>query len=211
MPGFTGHSIAGICAGVAVTVASIELTKTKPPEGVILGLTCYIGSLMPDIDANRAVITRKFFHYMGILIGVLCSAILFKRLEYYQVMTLVFGSWAVSRYLIRPVFSKITTHRGLFHSVPAGLVISGMVGNLILFLNEYRKELSLSRMNKDFILLSCASFLVGYVVHLLLDESYSIVRMKRSLGTALKFFEKKRFSGYLLMYILAAILYLSIW
>ncbi|MCG8476049.1 MAG: metal-dependent hydrolase [Cytophagales bacterium] len=211
MAGFTGHSTGGIVAGLGISICSIELFHFPPSEALVIGMVCYLGALFPDIDANKSVITRKFFRYFGVIFGMICSAVLFRRIEYYHIIGLIFGSWLLSFYVVRPIFNRITNHRGLFHSVPAGLVISGIFGNLILLMNDYKRNLHINkRFDQEFIFWISISFFAGYIVHLLMDEAWSLKGMKKSLGTALKFFEIKKTSSYLLMYLLACILYISI-
>ncbi|BDD06272.1 metal-dependent hydrolase [Aureibacter tunicatorum] len=210
MAGFTGHSIAGGVAGVAASIASVELLKLNINEAIIIGLLFYLGSLSPDIDANKAIITRKFFKYFGLLSGVICSIILFKKVEYYHVVVIIGGSWALSVYVIKPIFNQYTKHRGLFHSIPAGMVISGLFGHLILWLNNYRRELKISKFDDEFVKFAALAFLLGYILHLIIDEIWSLKGMKSSLGTALKVYEQKKAPSYILMYLIAMGLYATI-
>ena len=81
--------------------------------------------------------------------------------------------------ILKPFFKKLTVHRGIFHSIPMGLVISLLI-------------LSLNTHNTDIISIA---FMGGFLSHLILDEAYSsitisgiIIKPKKSFGTALKWF-----------------------
>ena len=209
MAGFKGHAIAGASAGTILSVASIELQGMNMVEAIYLGLICYFGGLMPDIDANKSIITKNFFRYFGLFFGVFCSLILYRKLEYYYIGGIIISCSLFSIYAIKPLFNRFTSHRGLFHSLPAGLLISGLLGNLIVFLSNYKKQLHLKGLwDSELVLWASASFFVGYLVHLILDEIWSLKGMKSSLGTAFKIFEKKKSSSYFLMYLSSFILYI---
>jgi membrane-bound metal-dependent hydrolase YbcI (DUF457 family) len=84
------------------------------------------------------------------------------------------------------LFEAATVHRGIFHSIITGLFISLIIINTSYYLgNQSAKH---SWMIGIFLLF-------GYIVHLLLDEVYSVDinnnLVKRSFGTALKLFDYK--------------------
>ena len=208
MAGFKGHSIAGTVAGISLSVLSIELLGMNMMEAIYLGLICYFGSLMPDIDANKSIITKNFFRYFGIIFGIFCALVLYQKLEYYYIAGIIATSFLFSNYAVKPIFNRFTSHRGLFHSLPAGFLISGLLGNIILLLSNYKNELHITGLwDSELVLWASISFFIGYIVHLLLDEVWSLKGMKSSLGTAFKIFERKKFSSYVLMYLMSFILY----
>ncbi|HHB94896.1 MAG TPA: metal-dependent hydrolase, partial [Campylobacterales bacterium] len=84
------------------------------------------------------------------------------------------------------IFRKISKHRGMFHSIPVAL-IWGLLTTILMY--------------QFFVLNSLISWVYGfmmsfgYIVHLVLDELYSVdlgnKRMKKSSGTAFKFYQSK--------------------
>ncbi len=82
-----------------------------------------------------------------------------------------------------PVFKRLTTHRGIFHSVPAVLIYT-----LGLYLAAFRYEWS------ERLLVGLAGG-GGVLIHLILDEIYAVdlggVRLKQSFGTALSVWKAK--------------------
>ena len=78
------------------------------------------------------------------------------------------------------IFRKFTKHRGMWHSIPAAAA-AGMITYLICLSPGHETRL-----------LKAWSVVLGFLLHLLLDEIYSVDlmgrRLKKSSGTALKFF-----------------------
>jgi len=101
------------------------------------------------------------------------------------------------------VFEKFTNHRGMFHSVPAA-ILSGLLAIWFFHLFSIIKGQEL---------MIGSAVAIGYLGHLILDETYSAVNLhghsifpKQSLGNALKFTSSSQISTlffYLLLFALA--------
>ena len=82
------------------------------------------------------------------------------------------------------LFHKFAKHRGVFHSVIAGLFFAFTTA--VVFYYVFNANSFVSWLAGSFMLF-------GYIVHLILDEVYSVdfdnTRIKRSFGTALKLIE----------------------
>jgi putative flippase GtrA len=84
------------------------------------------------------------------------------------------------RFGIAGIFQRYTVHRGMWHSLPAA-AIAGLLTFLIV-----------SGTTLEIRLFKTAAVVLGFLIHLLLDEFWSFemrrgrLRIKRSLGTALK-------------------------
>jgi len=93
------------------------------------------------------------------------------------------------RYILLSVFKSLTVHRGIFHSLLAAVFFTLLTINISIHL--FQQALLFSWLNGLFIGL-------GFVIHLLLDEVYSVdlsnIRIKRSFGTAFKLYSYK--NGY---------------
>ncbi len=93
------------------------------------------------------------------------------------------------------IFTKLTVHRGIIHSVPYMLVLA--LG--LTCLNYYVLETS------SIVSWFYGAFLfLGSLVHLGLDEAYSVDllnrRLKRSSGTAMKFYQDSQRYYYVGLY-----------
>ena len=91
------------------------------------------------------------------------------------------GIYLGIRFGISSIFKRFTVHRGMWHSLPAAFLVSS-----IAFFICSSEDVKL-RLFKSF------AVFVGFCSHLVLDEIYSIdlqgqtVRLKKSMGTAMKF------------------------
>jgi len=147
---------------------------------------------MPDIDSDSGMPFHVTFGSLSAMVGITVFAYSLENAQGdyliiigYPVATVVF-MWVV----VGSIFRKFTHHRGMAHSIPAALIaglatffIAGKLG-----FNEWNS------------FLLAIAMLLGYVLHLMLDEVYATVNFgglpflsKSSLGSALKFFSKNKF------------------
>ena len=113
-------------------------------------------------------------------------------------------AYGAVRYLALGVFSALTVHRGIFHSLVAALFFWFLVTSLSYYL------FALSAL----FAWSIGFFLFfGYIVHLLLDELFSVdllnSRLKSSFGTALKIADFHNARTSLLMTAAALLMFFS--
>jgi LexA-binding, inner membrane-associated putative hydrolase len=155
-----------------------------------------LGSLLPDMDADNSAPVKITFSFLSIAMAFL---VMFWLSSVYPSVLELVSIWFVTylffRWLIFAVFTRLTSHRGIFHSVPAALFF-GFVAAAV----SYRAfgflpfEAWMSGLFVSF----------GYLVHLVLDELYSVdvfgLRTKRSFGTALKLYSKSCLLATLSMY-----------
>jgi len=119
----------------------------------------------------------------------------------YNILMLILGFFLLSIYqnfyvipviLFLSLLPYITRHRGLFHSIPMAILLS-----MLTF--TFSDDLKLS-----------TAVLVGYLTHLILDEVHSIVKFKKSIGSALSIYKKNNIPGSILLYFLILIDFLYI-
>lgn len=90
---------------------------------------------------------------------------------------------AIGTQLFIPIFKKITTHRGMWHSVQVAVIYAQMI---YMFVSDlpFATRMSLA-----------IAALAGAISHLILDEIYSVdlmgMRIKKSSGTAFKFWDSR--------------------
>jgi hypothetical protein len=178
-----------VVAALAVVFQWISFNQT-------LGLIALgtIGGMLPDIDASNSRPTRLLFHALAILSALVAVRVLNQHLVAYQVLAAAGAAYVITRYGIFRLFNRLTTHRGVFHSILA-VVFFALLTTVISFYGAHSSVLQ-SWLNGIFIAL-------GYLVHLLLDECYSVDltnrRIKKSFGTALKLYHYKNITVSLLM------------
>jgi len=149
--------------------------------GLMLSVAGIVGGILPDIDLKVSWPSRLLF---GLLGGVAGLTWLFANVERLTVLELWFAAVAiylVVRYPVHWLFHSVTVHRGALHSLAAA-VMAGLLmaaGGLHLLGADAATSWLL------------ALFVAGgYVLHLTLDEIYSVdftgMTIKRSFGSALK-------------------------
>ena len=181
MADFNTHLMgAAAVSGLAATV--VVMTGIAPHQAVIGYFTLgVIGGLLPDIDSSTSIPIRIAFNLLAVVAGFLLVFTFSAHYSLLELIILWLGSYFGIRHGLRHLFTRFTTHRGLIHSIPAGIGF-GLATVIIAY-----RGLNASVIHAWF----CGAFVIlGFVVHLLLDEFYSVdlygrKLLKSSFGTAL--------------------------
>ncbi|GLS89961.1 membrane protein [Psychromonas marina] len=158
-----------------------------------------IGGLLPDIDSDNSTsldIIFNLFAFSAVLIMLryvstdIVSAAGIRRFSLIELIALPILTYAIMKYVIRPIFEKITVHRGSCHSLLFLLLMALITTHLV-----WRLTSQVSEQTILIAWLAGGFIFLGGVIHLLLDELYSVdlsnIRIKRSFGSALKLAEFK--------------------
>jgi len=153
---------------------------------VVYFLLGIVGSLLPDVDSKSSAPVHVTFALLSTLLAFVAMFYLANAFTSVAELLLVWlATYLVFRWFVFFLFNRLTDHRGLFHSLPAAalaIVTTAAVAHRLLDLSAL-----------DAWMTGCFVGL-GYLVHLLLDELYSVhlfgMRHRRSLGTALKVYRK---------------------
>lgn len=194
MANFKTHvSVALGVSSLAATVAvdSGLFAAAESPWYVSLGLA---GGLLPDIDSDHSRPVRRLFMGLGLYGACLVGVGLENNMSQRALMTTVLAVFLGIRYLALYFFQRMTVHRGVFHSLLAGIFFA----LLLVCIRHY--ILGSSRLDAW---LSGVFLFLGFLVHLCLDELYSVDlsngRIKRSFGTALKLYGYQNIPGSVLL------------
>lgn len=191
---FSTHlAVGAVASGLA---ASVTLAAGAVPPGDLATLTAagIVGSILPDIDLQKSHPSRMLFGALGILFAFIA---LFQFYEWYSIAEL-WAIWLGVYVLIRlglwRFFHRHAVHRGIFHSVLAGLVFMALTAIIVTHL--LGRDPAIGWLAGVFVL-------IGYLVHLTLDEIYSVdfegAYIKRSFGSALKIWQYDSSRASLLM------------
>jgi|GEM_PF-1090739 len=184
MANFQTHISASTLLGVAY--GTIAYTQFGIPGGhccVAAGL-CSVAGMLPDLDHKLGVPLREMLCFVSVLVPML----MLRRFEEMglnpEQMVFVSGVlYVLIRFVGGELFRKFTVHRGMWHSIPAA-VLAGMVTYLVCLSPE-----------NEIRLMKSWAVVLGFMLHLLLDELYSVDlmgrRIKKSSGTAMKFVGKR--------------------
>jgi membrane-bound metal-dependent hydrolase YbcI (DUF457 family) len=203
MANFKTHlAVAAVGSGLLSTVF-LGSGMINPFDAVVLAIVGTIGGMLPDIDLGHSSPTKIMFTSLAIVFAFL---FMFSKAGSYSIIELwiIWGAtYLLIRYLAWQVFSDLTKHRGIIHSIFAALFFWFMVAGLSYHVFDYSQVLSW-----------LIGFFVfyGFVIHLSLDEIYSVdftnKRLKNSFGTALKIYDYKNYQTSSLMFVAMTLAFL---
>ncbi len=185
MPGFESHITTSTTIGVGIGVLGYSQGMPLTSSIIAAGL-CGLGGMLPDMDGDTGVPVRE-------TLAMVAAVVAFMMIDLFRIWgfdreMMVIGAGAVYlfvRFGIGAVFKNYTVHRGMWHSIPAALT-AGMVVFLVCSYQDFGPRLFKS-----------VAVTIGFLSHLVLDEMASFefengrLRIKRSLGTALKFWSNQ--------------------
>ncbi|AZL86843.1 hypothetical protein EIJ81_21315 [Aliivibrio salmonicida] len=189
MANFSTHlNVAALASGVA-SAALLSANHIELNTALWLWFLGTLGGLLPDIDSDNSTSLDIIFNLFTVCIVLLSiryfTSDAINERQFILLIGLPVVIHLVIKYGIRNVFEWQTIHRGICHSILFLLFCGLLATNLTAFIiNEQFKHADL------FSWLSGAFVFCGGVIHLLLDELYSVdlanVRIKRSFGSACK-------------------------
>src|SRR5215475_4782920 len=181
MADFRTHlAVASTVSGV-LAIGTMVAGVAMPKEVVLFFCAGTMGGVLPDIDSDHTIPVQILFSVLAVGLAFMS---VFSRADTYSVVELSLLWIAVYlfvRHVLYKIFAKFTVHRGIFHSQLAALFF--LLFNAAIAYHLF----GLSAVSSW--LLGCFVAL-GYMIHLVLDEIYSVditgARIKKSFGTALK-------------------------
>ena len=181
MANFNTHFTVAAGASAVVSGTLLSMEVVTPEQAVLAFAIGTLGGLLPDVDSSHSTSIKVGFNVLSLLLTIMLifvKSATYSLVEMFMVSILVF---LAIRYAFLEFFRKISKHRGMFHTVPVG-IIWGIVVSILAHIF----------FDLDSLVSWVYAFMItwGYFVHLLLDETYSVDlgnrRMKKSLGTAFK-------------------------
>ena len=181
MANFKTHiSVAAALSGCLAT-GFLEVGIAAPKDVWLYFAMGTLGGILPDIDANNSIPGRMLFSFFAMVLAFLT---LFSRANAYSIVELSIlwmVTYMVVRYIIFQMFAKLTVHRGIFHSILAAIFFYFLTTDISYYL------FSLNALNAW---VAGLFVFIGYLIHLILDEMYSVdligTKIKKSFGTAVK-------------------------
>ncbi len=203
MASFNTHiTVAAVASGLLATLC-LQVGFIGTGDALLLTLAGTIGGILPDIDLQHSYASRIIFSLLGMIISFLWIFSTENQLSILELWIIGLIIFAFIRYPVWMVFHKYTKHRGAIHSLLAAFVFA-------LFTTTISYQFFAKT---DFIswLIGLLVF-YGFIIHLVLDEIYSVDfmnhRIKRSFGTAMKIIDTKQ---YIISVILIALGGVSFW
>ena len=189
-------NVSVVSSGVIIVPLHSAGMLSSSESMIVLGLGV-IGGMLPDLDGNNSTPTEIMFR----LLSIFFPLVVLLSIPHTLPILYIVAIWGVSslalNFTLLDIFLKITTHRGIFHSIPMGVLF----GEITVLISQ-----KLIGMSPTFSSLAGFFVFFGFISHLILDEIYSIdfknMSLKSSFGTAFKFYDTNNGIGTFFVYIL---------
>ena len=161
MATFEQHvNIAVIITGI--TIAPIYASGViSTSEAFVLLTLGLIGGILPDLDSDTSKAVQIAFKIMSTFLPLLLLLSTSETLPLVDMIVI----WLISGVILQIIFTKLflnfTTHRGIFHTIPMGILFGLLI--ISLFENYLNYNLYFATLAGIFLFL-------GFNIHLLLDE-----------------------------------------
>ena len=181
MANFHTHITWAAAGAGLMSILCLQVGLVDQQGALTLALLGTIGGILPDVDLQHAYPSRIMFSMLGIFVAFLMVFSVKNDMSISELWLVGIGAFLGIRFVFWQFFHQYTTHRGSIHSLVAGL-----------FASFATAAMSYHILGKDDFnsWLNALFLLMGFILHLLLDEFYSVdfmnKRIKRSFGTALK-------------------------
>lgn len=186
MANFTTHLAVGTVVSGALATLTLAANVISESSIVAVTMAGVLGSVLPDIDLKDSRPSRILFSGLAMFFSFAVLFTFAAHLSIVEMMAAWLGTLFLVRYGGEALFHRLSYHRGIFHSILAGVtfwVITAIIYKHMLGLHE-----GVAWLAGGFLFL-------GFLSHLVLDEIYSIDvddrRLKLSFGTALKLIDAK--------------------
>jgi len=204
MANFATHlGVGTIASGMAATLA-VATEMIGQGDIITLALAGALGSVLPDIDLKDSKSSRIIFFALGLFLSFVVLFIVVSKYSIAELWVIWIGAFLTVRYIGHYLFHNFAVHRGVFHSVLAAAF--WLLATAAVFHHGLRADPRICWLAGIFMAF-------GYIVHLLLDEIYSVDfngnRVKRSFGTALKLIEYRNYAASFTMAFAAAVVFFA--
>lgn len=195
----TGSTLAGAGYGYwGVTTQSMSLES-----GLLAAGLCAVSGMLPDLDSDSGVPLRE----TSMFVAAIAPMLMIDRfrdlgLSHEAMALAAMLVYIAIRFVAVEFFKRYTVHRGMWHSIPAA-ASAGMLAYLVM-----------PSPSESIRVYKSMAVVLGFVVHLTMDEIWSIdirhgFRLKSSFGTALKFFGNDKIANLLVYAKLILLIYLA--
>jgi membrane-bound metal-dependent hydrolase YbcI (DUF457 family) len=184
MANFREHITVSSMLGLGFGLGGVMGFAFSPVQGLLVACLTGLSGMLPDLDSDNGRPVREMFGLLGAVAPLLLvnRVIAFLGLpgDPETIMLVIVLLYVAIKYGGAEFVSRVSVHRGMFHSFPALLIAAESV-----FLAYPSPRLGVK-------LFMAGGVAVGFLSHLLLDELYSVhmkgarLALKKSSGTAVK-------------------------
>jgi hypothetical protein len=205
MANFPTHIVVGTIVAGSLATLTLAADVIAPENLVAVTMAGSLGSVLPDIDLKDSRPSRALFAGLAVFFSFALLFHFAPRLSIAEMWILWIGTLLFVRYGVHTMFHRFTSHRGIWHSLIAGLVCA--LATVIIFYYVFDRPDGVAWLGGGFLL-------IGFLTHLILDEMYSVDvlgnHIKKSFGTAFKPIDMRNPAGSVAMAVAAvALLFLT--
>ncbi|WP_281646891.1 metal-dependent hydrolase [Parendozoicomonas sp. Alg238-R29] len=186
MASFQTHLIVASTLTGALSVTALYADLVTPVTAMILWGIGTLSGLLPDIDSESSLSLQLLSSLFLVAVAAVMVNHLSETTPLLWNLATVTGTLLALRLMIIPLCSKIMVHRGNCHSLLAALATS--LSTIFISIHFLSVPVQTGYMMGLF-----AG--TGFIIHLILDELYSINigkgKVKKSFGSAIKPFARK--------------------
>ncbi len=195
MAAFSTHINVAVVAGGALAVSMHSARLIDNTEAVLMLFLTLVGTVLPDLDSDSSKPVKIAFRLFSLVAPLLLLLSFDKRVPLLYAALFWFFAWMLFELFFFKMVLPFTKHRGVFHTIGMGILFGELF--FALFYYVFHTTAYLATLAGFFIL-------YGFIIHLLLDEIYSVDilggRLKHSFGSACKLYSKRNLLGSLLVY-----------
>ena len=188
MADFRTHITTSSTIGVVYGAAGFLHWGIDPATCIVAGSLCGVAGMLPDMDSDSGHAQREVMTFTAAVMPMLMIHRFAEFQLTHEQMAVAAGCiYVIVRFGFGELLKRYTVHRGMFHSIPAA-IIAGLITSLVCSCEDW-----------SYRFFKVAAVVLGYIIHLLLDELWAIewyrgrLRFKNSFGTALKLFSSRWF------------------
>lgn len=186
MANFATHIGAGTIVSGSLATLTVAANVIGPQSVVAVTLAGVLGSILPDIDLKDSRPARFFFSMLAIFLSFIAMFMAAQKYSIAEIWLAWLATFLFVRYVVSAAFFHFSYHRGIWHSLLAAAFFWFVTAITFKYLLGFHEGVAW---------LAGGFLFIGYLVHLLLDELYSVDmmgnRLKRSFGTAFKLIDSK--------------------
>lgn len=203
MANFPTHIGVGTLASGMLATLTLAANVVGPENLIAVTAAGVLGSVLPDIDLKDSRPSNALFFGLGTFFAFVALFLGAGRYSIVELWILAGGTFFLMKYVVHGIFHRLSYHRGIFHSILAAVFFA------LLTVLAYRYLLG---RHEGVAWLAGGFMFLGFIVHLVLDEIYSVdvmdTRIKASFGTALKLWDGKHLGHSAMMAAATVILFL---
>jgi hypothetical protein len=190
MADYKTHLVTSTVLGVGYGAAGYFYGQLPIETCLLAGGLCSVSGMLPDLDSDSGRPVQEMTGFAAAVVPML----MLDRFRTFgwsheTIALAAAGLYVLIRFGVAELFKRYTVHRGMWHSIPACLVCG-----LLTFLIVAGQDLGVR-------LFKSGAVIAGFLSHLVLDELWSFslrsgrLNIKRSLGTALKFWGRDKWAN----------------